>query len=101
MKSSNMKKHNVTIAGHKTSVSIEDAFWKGLREIANGRGQTLYGLITDINVKRQSPNLASAIRLFVLQYYRDQFDQRGGIAASLGPSNFEDDAHSGVDLSRS
>jgi len=98
MKSSNMKKHNVTIAGHKTSVSIEDAFWKGLREIANGWDQTLYGLIADIDAKRQSPNLASALRLFVLQYYRDKLAWRGGIVASLGPSEFEYGVQLGFDF---
>jgi predicted DNA-binding ribbon-helix-helix protein len=66
MKSSVIKRRSVTIAGRKTSVSIEDAFWKRLREIAEGRDETLYGLIGDIDAERKFANLSSAIRLFVL-----------------------------------
>jgi len=72
MKSLIIKHRSITIAGRRTAISIEDEFWNSLREIANGRDQTLYGLITDINAKRQSTNLSSAIRLFVLQHYREQ-----------------------------
>jgi len=71
MKSSNIKRRNVTIAGRKTSISIEDAFWKGLRDIAEKRGETLSRLIVNIDADRNS-NLSSAMRMFVLCYYRDQ-----------------------------
>jgi len=96
-----IKKHNVTIAGRKTSVNLEDAFWKGLREIADGWDQPLYGLIADIDARRQSPNLSSAVRIFVFRYYRDELAWRGGMVASLGSSNSEDDAHLGADFDRS
>ena len=58
--------------GHRTSVSLEDAFWKALREIARRRNMTVSGLIETINVDRKQGNLSSAIRLFVLEVYQDQ-----------------------------
>lgn len=70
-------KRSVVIAGRKTSVSLEDAFWKGLREIAAERGETLTNLITSIDAERgKFANLSSAIRLFVLRYYQDQPDRQ-------------------------
>jgi predicted DNA-binding ribbon-helix-helix protein len=59
-------KRSVVIAGHKTSVSLEDAFWECLRGIANERGQTLSALVASIDDDRQRANLSSAIRSFVL-----------------------------------
>jgi len=66
-------KRSIVIAGHKTSVSLEDAFWKGLKDIAGGRDMTLSDLVATIDTERQHGNLSSAIRLFVLDYYRNQF----------------------------
>ena len=63
-------KRSVVIAGHKTSVSLEDAFWTSLKEIAISRGVTLSDLVTSIDVERQQGNLSSCLRLFVLDYYR-------------------------------
>jgi predicted DNA-binding ribbon-helix-helix protein len=63
-------KRSVVFAGHKTSVSLEDAFWRGLKEIASGRQITLSALIESIDSGRGSGNLSSAIRLFVLDHYR-------------------------------
>jgi predicted DNA-binding ribbon-helix-helix protein len=65
-------KRSIVIAGHKTSVSLEDAFWKGLKEIASGRDMTLSDLVATIDSERRHGNLSSAIRLFVLDYYRVQ-----------------------------
>jgi predicted DNA-binding ribbon-helix-helix protein len=65
-------KRSIVIAGHKTSVSLEDAFWRGLKEIANGRDMTLSDLVAAIDSERQHGNLSSAIRLFVLDFYRNQ-----------------------------
>ena len=64
--------HPILIAGHKTSISVEDAFWKGLKEIARGRDMTLSDVVTTINSERKHNNLSSAIRLFVLDHYRRQ-----------------------------
>ena len=65
-----MRKRSLTIAGHRTSISLEDAFWKSLKEIAKTRGVTLSGLVAAIDDKRHDGNLSSAIRVFVLDYYR-------------------------------
>lgn len=70
MDKSPIVKRSIIIAGHKTSVSLEDAFWKGLKEIAGKRDQTLYGLVSEIDAKRRHGNLSSAIRLFVLDQIR-------------------------------
>ena len=65
------------VAGHKTSVSLEDAFWKALKEIAGGRDITLSELVAAIDSHRRHGNLSSAIRLFVLDFYRSQlFDEQ-------------------------
>jgi predicted DNA-binding ribbon-helix-helix protein len=63
-------KRSIVIAGHKTSVSLEDAFWKGLKEIAGDRDITLSDMVATIDSERQHGNLSSAIRLFVLDHYR-------------------------------
>jgi predicted DNA-binding ribbon-helix-helix protein len=63
-------KRSIVIAGHKTSVSLEDAFWNSLKDIASGRGMTLSDLVASIDTGRQHGNLSSAIRLFVLDHYR-------------------------------
>lgn len=65
-----LRKRSVVIAGHATSVSLEDAFWRRLREIAAGRGVSVNRLVTEIDhVRTGGPdgNLSSAIRVFVLE----------------------------------
>jgi predicted DNA-binding ribbon-helix-helix protein len=69
MKSS-VVKHSIVIDGHKTSVSLEDAFWGSLKEIAHAQGATLGQKVAEIDRARQRANLSSAIRLFVLEYFR-------------------------------
>ena len=71
MKSS-VSKRSIVIAGHKTSVSLEDQFWNSLKEIARERDMTLAALVAAIDGNREHANLSSAIRLFVLGFYRDQ-----------------------------
>jgi len=78
-------KRSIVIAGHKTSVSLEDAFWKGLKEIASGRDMTLSDLVAAIDSERQHGNLSSAIRLYVLDFYRNQLsDQNEGRDGTRG-----------------
>lgn len=85
-------KRSIVIAGHKTSVSLEDAFWQGLRDIALARGMNLSEMVKTIDTGRQNGNLSSAIRLFVLEHYRNP-----SAASSLaeettaGPSESEHD----------
>ena len=65
-------KRSIFLASHKTSVSLEDDFWTALKEIAGDRHVTLSELIGGINAQRQHGNLSSALRLFVLEYYRSK-----------------------------
>ena len=74
-------KRSIVIDGHKTSVSLEDAFWTTLKEIATERNETLSQLIAKIDKERRQGNLSSAIRLFVLGRYRQA---PAGTAASIG-----------------
>jgi len=69
---SQVAKRSIVVAGHKTSVSLEDAFWNGLKEIAGRRDITLSDLVAAIDSQRHHGNLSSAIRLFVLDFYRVQ-----------------------------
>ena len=69
-------KRSVVIGRHKTSVSLEDAFWKGFNEIAASRNMTLSDLLSTIDSDRQHGNLSSALRLFVLDHYRAQVAAR-------------------------
>ena len=68
-------KRSIVLRGHKTSVSLEDEFWKGLKEIAGKRLMTLSTLVDGIDVQRQQGNLSSALRLFVLDFYRSQIPE--------------------------
>ena len=63
-------KRSIVVAGHKTSVSLEEAFWNGMKEISGLRNMTLSELVGEIDSNRQQGNLSSAIRLFVLDYFR-------------------------------
>lgn len=76
-------KRSIVIAGHKTSVSVEDAFWTALKDIAASRGSTIAELVAAIDSGRRHGNLSSAIRLFVLDHFR---------AAAGGERQRDDDA---------
>jgi len=69
-------KRSVIIAGHRTSVSVEEAFWKSLKEIAGSQSMSLSDLVTKIDGKRECGNLSSTIRLFVLKVYREQLEHQ-------------------------
>lgn len=65
------KKRSLTLRGHRTSVSLEDDFWRAFREIATEKGRPINALAADIDEDRGTDcGLASAIRLYVLQHYR-------------------------------
>ena len=61
-----MAKHSLVIAGHRTSISLEDAFWSGLKRIAAADGRALASIVAEIDAARGEANLSSAIRVFVL-----------------------------------
>jgi len=65
-----VKKRSIVIRNHKTSLSLEDAFWDGLKTIAQQRQTTLSDLVGTVEGERGQANLSSAIRLFVLDHYR-------------------------------
>jgi predicted DNA-binding ribbon-helix-helix protein len=77
-------KRSIVVAGHKTSVSLEDPFWNALKAIAGGRNMTLSNLIGAIDAEREHGNLSSAIRLFVLGTYRDQLSPEADPARQNG-----------------
>jgi predicted DNA-binding ribbon-helix-helix protein len=60
-------KHSVVIAGHRTSISLEDAFWIALKEIAAGEGVSLAALVARMDASRGDANLSSALRVFALE----------------------------------
>lgn len=65
-------KRSVTIKGHRTSVSLEEPFWRAFREIASERGLGLNELAAEIDAARgTSSGLASAMRVYVLDWYRN------------------------------
>jgi predicted DNA-binding ribbon-helix-helix protein len=79
-------KRSIVIAGHKTSVSLEDAFWTSLKEIASSRGMTLSEVVASIDTGREHGNLSSAIRLFVLDHYRGRAGEGSHARSRSDPS---------------
>ena len=75
-------KRSIVIAGHKTSVSLEEPFWLGLKEIAQSQHVTLSTMVGDIDTRRRQGNLSSAIRLFVLDSLRMQVPGYNGTRAA-------------------
>ena len=60
-------KHSLTLKGHRTSVSLEDVFWRVLKDCAAQRGVSLAALVADIDAGRGAANLSSALRVFVVR----------------------------------
>ncbi len=71
-------KRSVSIAGHRTSVSLEGPFWDALKDIAGARGVSVQALIGAIDAERGAQNLSSAIRIFVLREVGGRAPQRPG-----------------------
>ena len=63
-------RRTITIAGRKTSVSLEDGFWEGVKDIAKARRMTISDLVGSIDKEREQGSLSSALRLFVLDHYQ-------------------------------
>lgn len=80
-------KRSIVIAGHKTSVSLEDQFWDALKEIAANRRSTLSEIVASIDSGRNQGNLSSAIRLYVLAHYRGQSTSRDNLDAMDRPTS--------------
>jgi predicted DNA-binding ribbon-helix-helix protein len=71
---SRLRKRSVVIAGHRTSLSLEQAFWEDLKAIAAQRGLSLARLLAEIDESRHG-NLSSAARLFVLGWFKESAKQ--------------------------
>jgi predicted DNA-binding ribbon-helix-helix protein len=69
---STIVKRSIVIGGHKTSVSLEDAFWSDLKNIAQTKQETLSKLVETIDQTRDQNNLSSAIRLYVLEHFQER-----------------------------
>jgi len=65
-----MQKRSITLAGHKTSLAMEEEFWQALSQIASANQSTIPLLISRIDADRTTQNLSSAVRVFVLGYFR-------------------------------
>ena len=61
-----LRKRSVLVAGHRTSVSLEDAFWEVLKELADRRGLSINQLVTEVDEGRVG-NLSSALRVYALR----------------------------------
>jgi predicted DNA-binding ribbon-helix-helix protein len=72
-----VRKRSVRVGKLKTSLTVEDGFWEGLKEIARERELPLNTLITDIHKQRQHANLSSVIRLYVLDHYCRLAEEKG------------------------
>lgn len=68
------KKRSMTIAGHRTSISLEDDFWDALKDMSKTKGKSLPVLIAEIDAGRGPHGLSSAIRSAILAFYRAQTD---------------------------
>jgi len=77
-----IRKRSIIVSGHKTSISLEDAFFSALKEIAQQRRSTLSEMIAEVDRSRSEGNLSSALRLLVLNFYRS-----GATSAALDLSD--------------
>lgn len=64
------RKRSLTIAGHRTSISLEDGFWSALKEVANAEGRSVTELVSEIDAGRDGIGLSGAIRIHLLEHYR-------------------------------
>ncbi len=82
---SRLVRRSVTVAGRKVTFNLEEAYWRGLKEMAAWRDMTLSDLVASIDGGANSENLASAIRLFVLNFYRHQLFAADHLLRSVAP----------------
>ena len=88
-------KRSIVVGGHRTSVSLEDAFWLALKDIARERAMTIADLVSTIDTDRAHSNLSSGIRLFVLDHYQSCLEQN---AAGRGHPSRHPEAADSVPL---
>lgn len=76
-------KRSFTIKGHRTSISIEAPFWDALRQVAAAEGITLAALVASIDAERGDAGLSSAVRVWVLDYFRKGHARANGTGAAV------------------
>jgi predicted DNA-binding ribbon-helix-helix protein len=97
MRKSAIAKRSIVVGGRKTSVSLENAFWLGLKEIAATRNSTLSEVVTEVGLQRQYLNLSSQLRLLVLDHYRSRASgPTAAIVASRPPGDHAGAATAGA-----
>lgn len=82
--SSTLINHNVTVAGHRTSIRLEPAMWMALQEICRREAKSLHELVTEIAQERQQSTLTAAIRVSLLTYFRAAATEEGHRRAGHG-----------------
>lgn len=70
-----MKKRSIKIAGHSTSISLEEPFWMILKQLADEKNLSLNALVEGVDKKREDANLSSALRLYVLEELQNRLYQ--------------------------
>ena len=83
-----IKKRSIKIYGHATSISLEDGFWQGIKDIAQERNITVTQLVEQIANMRKVGGLSSAVRTFVLNHVKDKQAQLDALKSGIG-SNIE------------
>lgn len=78
--SKSQKKRSLTIAGHRTSISLETPFWDALKDIASREGQSVSEIVRDIDQQRGALGLSAAVRIRVLEYYKTRLDARAVVS---------------------
>ena len=72
-----IRKHSASLHGHRTSISLEDEFWRELKAIAEARGMSFAGLLAEIDDNRdEGSNLSSALRVYVLNWIKAQLAEK-------------------------
>jgi len=79
-----VKKRSVVVGGHRTSISLEQAFWEALQQMASRDGKTINQMVSDIDAAR-SGNLSSAIRVWILDRAKEGLLQPSGTADRADP----------------
>jgi predicted DNA-binding ribbon-helix-helix protein len=74
---STLASRNVVVGGHRTSVRLEPLMWEALREIARDRAMTLNDVVTEIDRRRDASSLTAAIRVYIVDFYRNAAAIRG------------------------
>ncbi len=70
-----MKKRSIKIAGHSTSISLEEPFWLSLKQLADDKKLSLNALVDQVDKQRENANLSSALRLFVLDSLQHRIEE--------------------------